>query len=105
MRQYVFGWELADLLTLPYAGSAGARCSTPRMDTPHVALLESTAGHKAVRDCIYKFACGADPATEWEPQDLVPSRPRARPADVLTPAVFRGCVAALDVGIVAPPWR
>ena len=66
------------------------------------AIGESTTGHNAVRDCIYGYASNADPATEKEPMDLVPSMPRARPADVLTPAAFAGCVAALDVGIVAP---
>lgn len=65
-------------------------------------LGEATAGHNAIRDCIFKFASAADAATEWEPQDLVSSLPRARPADVLTPAAFAGCVAALDVGVVAP---
>ena len=82
-------------------------CGRAQLDTAggHAtccALGESTAGHNAVRDCIFRFAADADPATELEPQDLVPSQPRARPADVLTPAAFPGCVAALDVGVVAP---
>ena len=66
------------------------------------ALGEANNGHNAVRDCLYDFACTADPATEWEPEDLVPSRPRARPADVLTPAAIAGRVAALDIGITSP---
>ena len=65
-------------------------------------LGEATAGHNALRDSLFGFACEADPASEWEPTDLVPSRPWARPADVLTPAAITGRVAALDVGVTAP---
>eukprot|EP00973_Karenia_brevis_P088387 12256310-Karenia_brevis.AAC.1 len=66
------------------------------------ALAEATRGHNAVRDVLFAYASEADPSTEWEPEDLVPSRPRARPADVLTPAAIPGRVAALDVGITSP---
>ena len=66
------------------------------------ALGEATAGHAAVRDSIFECASAADPSAEWEPVDLIPSRPRARPADVLTPAAIPGRVAALDVGITSP---
>ena len=62
---------------------------------------ESTRGHNAVRDVLFEFAIHADPSTEKEPEFLIPSRPRDRPADVLTSAV-PGCVAALDVGVASP---
>ena len=62
---------------------------------------ESTRGHNATRDVLYEFAAPADPSAEKEPEFLIPSRPRDRPADVLTSAV-PGCVAALDVGIASP---
>ena len=82
-------------------------CGRAQLDTAggHASccsLGEATAGHNAIRDCLFRYASEADPATEWEPQDLVSSRPRARPADVLTPAAFPGRVAALDVGVVSP---
>ena len=76
---------------LDAAGSHASWCS----------LGEATAGHNAVRDVLFEFASSADPATEWEPEDLIPSRPRARPADVLTPAAIPGRVAALDVGVTS----
>ena len=66
------------------------------------AIGESTRGHNAVRDAVFAFAEMADPAAEKEAEDLVPSDPRARPADVLTSAAIPGCVAALDIGVVAP---
>ena len=62
-------------------------------------LGEATNGHNAFRDSLFAFASEADPATEWEPEDLIPSRPRACPADVLTPAAIPGRVAALDAGV------
>ena len=76
---------------LDSAGSHASWCS----------LGEATAGHNAIRDALFEFAAAADPATELEPEDLIPSRPRARPADVLTPAVIPGRVAALDVGVTS----
>ena len=82
-------------------------CGQAQLDTAggHASccsLGEATVGHDAIRDCVYRYGCEADHATEWEPQDLVSSQPRARPADVLTPAAFPGRVAALDVGVVSP---
>ena len=82
-------------------------CGRAQLDTAGAhatccSLGEATAGHNAIRDCLFRYGSEADPATEWEPQDLVSSQPRARPADVLTPAAFAGCVAALDVGVVSP---
>ena len=66
------------------------------------ALGEATVGHNALRDSLFEFASAADPATEWEPEDLVPSRPKSRPADVLTSAAVAGRMAALDVGVTSP---
>jgi len=77
--------------TLDRAG-AHASCCAPG---------ESTRGHNAVRDVLFEFALHADPSAEKEPEFLIPSRPRDRPADVLTSAV-PGCVAALDVGVASP---
>ena len=65
------------------------------------AVGESTRGHNAARDVVHKFALYGDPSAECEPQHLIPSRPRDRPADVLTSAA-PGCVAALDVGVASP---
>ena len=62
---------------------------------------ESTRGHNAARDLLHEFAFHADPNAQKEPEHLIPSRPRDRPADVLTSAVS-GCVTALDVGIASP---
>ena len=53
-----------------------------------------TAGHNAIRDCISDFASSADPSTEKEPEDLVSSQPRARPADVLAFSAFRPFMVA-----------
>ena len=58
-------------------------------------------GHNAVRDAVFSFAKCADPSAELEPEHLIPSRPRDRPADVLTSAA-PGCVAALDIGVASP---
>ena len=63
---------------------------------------EATRKHHAVRDVIFEFSKTADDATEREPQDLVPSRPGLRPADVLSSAAIPGRVAALDVGVASP---
>ena len=49
----------------------------------------------------FSYALLADPSTEREPENLIPSRPRDRPADVLT-AAASGCVAALDLGVASP---
>jgi len=65
------------------------------------AIGESTRGHNALRDTVFTFAKIADPSAELEPENLIPSRPRDRPADVLTAAV-PGCVAALDIGVASP---
>jgi len=62
---------------------------------------ESTKGHHALRDVVFSYALLADSSAELEPEHLIPSRPRDRPADVLTAAV-PGCVAALDIGVAAP---
>ena len=66
------------------------------------ALSQATAGHNDVRDVVFAYASEADPASELEPMELVSSRPRARPADVLTPAAIPGRVVALDIGITSP---
>ena len=65
------------------------------------AIGESTRGHNALRDTVFTFAKIADPSAELEPENLIPSRPRDRPADVLT-AAAPGCVAALDIGVASP---
>ena len=62
---------------------------------------ESTKGHNALRDTVFSYALLADTSAECEPEHLIPSRPRDRPADVLT-AVVPGCVAALDIGVASP---
>ena len=53
-----------------------------------------------MRDVVYKFALYGDSAVERESLHLIPSRPRDRPADVLTSAA-PGCVATLDVGVAS----
>ena len=82
-------------------------CSKQQLDIPgsHAsccAVGEATKGHNAIRDTIFGYAVEADPSADWEPEGLVPSQPRARPADVLTTAAIPGRVAALDVGVTSP---
>ena len=61
------------------------------------AIGEATKAHNAIRDIIFAFSAEADNSTEREPEGLVASQPRARPADVLSPAAIPGRVAALDI--------
>jgi len=64
---------------------------------------QSTRGHNAVRDALFKVAASLDPSSELEPLGLIPSRPRLRPADLLTGvAGFSARHVALDVGICCP---
>ncbi len=91
----------------PPDGGLCGHCGRSQLDRPggHAsccAIGEANKGHDAIRDVVFEFASVADPATEWEPEDLVPSRPRARPTDVLTPAAIPGRVAALDIGVTSP---
>jgi len=48
------------------------------------------------------MAKGVDSAAETEPEGLIPSHPRLRPADVLTGAFHNGRLAAVDVGVISP---
>ena len=65
------------------------------------AAWEATKGHNAIRDTLFAYAIEANPSSEWEPENLVASQQRARPADVLTSAAIAGRVAALDVGVTS----
>ena len=60
---------------------------------------EATVGHNLVKEIIHKFASRADAHSELEPPNLVRSRPRDRPADVLSAA--SGRLSALDIGITS----
>jgi hypothetical protein len=62
----------------------------------------STRGHNAVRDELFSMARPFDANTETEPEGLIPSHPRLRPADVLTGAFHNGRLAAVDVGVICP---
>jgi len=62
---------------------------------------ESTRGHNCVRDELHSMAKSVDSCAEVEPEGLIPSHPRHRPADVLTSA-FHGRLAAVDVGVICP---
>ena len=90
----------------PDCGPCGC-CGSAQLDAAggHASCCapgESTRGHNAVRDVVFDFSVAADDATEKEPEDLVPSRPRLRPADILSPAAVPGRLAALDVGVASP---
>jgi len=63
---------------------------------------EATKGHNAIRDTILAYAAEVDPSADREPEGLVASQPRARPADVLTSAAIPGRLAALDIGVTSP---
>lgn len=63
---------------------------------------ESTRGHNCVRDELHSMARSVDSSAETEPEGLIPSHPRHRPADVLTGAFHNGRLAAVDVGIICP---
>ena len=59
-------------------------------------------GHNRIRDAVHGVAHAADPSSCLEPAGLVASRPKRRPADVLTHAATScGCVA-LDIGVTTP---
>ena len=62
---------------------------------------ESTRGHNCVRDELFHMARSVDTCAETEPEGLLASHPRHRPADVLTSA-FHGRLAAVDVGVICP---
>ena len=67
------------------------------------ARAASTRGHNAVRDELFKVTVSLESSFEKEPTGLIPSRPRLRPADVLTcVSGLTGRCAALDVGISCP---
>ena len=63
---------------------------------------ESTRGHNAIRDELHSIAAPIDRAAEMEPEGLIASCPRLRPADVLTGAFHNGRLAAVDVGVICP---
>ncbi len=63
---------------------------------------ESTRGHNAVRDELHNVALSIDSTAEVEPEGLIASHPRLRPADVLTGAFHNGHLAAVDVGVISP---
>ena len=63
---------------------------------------ESTRGHNAIRDELHSMALQVDASAETEPEGLIPSHPRLRPADVLTGAFHNGRLAAVDVGVISP---
>jgi len=63
---------------------------------------ECSRGHNQIRDVVHKAALAADPAAEQEPLGLIVDHPTLRPADVLTSAALPGCLAALDIGVMAP---
>ena len=60
-------------------------------------------GHNDVRDTLHAIAKTTDSQAELEPEGLITSRPRLRPADVLTGAFHQGRLAAVDVGVFSPP--
>jgi hypothetical protein len=66
------------------------------------ASAESTRGHYAVRDRVLPLCRLADPTSEVEASDLIPSAPALRPADIFTPSALPGSRAALDIGIASP---
>jgi hypothetical protein len=63
---------------------------------------ESTRGHNAIRDELHNMALPVDANAETEPEGLIASHPRLRPADVLTGAFHNGRLAAVDVGVICP---
>ena len=63
---------------------------------------ESTRGHNCVRDVLHSMAKSIDSSAETEPEGLIPSHPRLRPADILTGAFHNGRLAAVDVGVICP---
>ena len=63
---------------------------------------ESVRGHNHVRDELHSMARAVDSSAETEPEGLIPSHPRLRPADVLTGAFHLGRLAAVDVGVICP---
>ena len=66
------------------------------------ASAESTKGHYAVRDRVLPLCRLADPTSEIEASDLIPSAPALRPADIFTSSALPGSRAALDIGITSP---
>ena len=85
-----------------------ARCSKVALLGPCTHALccaggGETVGHNRVRDSVHALAVLVDPSACFEPQGLVPSRPRSRPADLLSHAAgpAGGC-AAVDVGVACP---
>ena len=63
---------------------------------------DSTRGHNAIRDELHCMATPVDANAETEPEGLIASQPRLRPADVLTGAFHNGRLAAVDVGVICP---
>jgi hypothetical protein len=63
---------------------------------------ESTKGHNKIRDELHSMAKTIDSSAETEPEGLIPSHPRLRPADLLTGAFHNGRLAAVDVGVICP---
>ena len=55
-----------------------------------------------MRDELHSMAKAVDSTAETEPEGLIPSHPRHRPADVLTGAFHNGRLAAVDVGVICP---
>ena len=55
-----------------------------------------------MRDTLHAVAKTTDSQAELEPEGLITSHPRLRPADVLTGAFHQGRLAAVDVGVICP---
>jgi len=81
-------------------GVATLQCSSEH--ALHCAAGESTRCHNDVRDTLHAIAKTTDSQAELEPEGLIASHPRLRPADVLTGAFHHGRLAAVDVGVISP---
>jgi hypothetical protein len=84
-----------------------SNCGEALLDTAAAHALccargPSTKGHYKVRDEVLALARISDSSAETEPEGLIASQPTLRPADILSSTAISGCLAALDVGIVAP---
>ena len=62
----------------------------------------TTVGHNRIRDAIAMGLAASDPGTVVEPEGLVASRPRMRPADILSRAGLEQGLLALDIGVASP---
>ena len=60
---------------------------------------QATKRHNKIAKVIHAFAQKIDPDAETEPENLVASKPKDRPADVLTAA--DGRLSAFDIGVTS----